>query len=63
MVFLLLSLDIISFVLTQQACSILNVDIISLKLDERLPFKLKYPQVGQVCTLFCYSVAETNGVL
>ena len=38
---------------SQQACSTLNIDIISLKLDERLPFKLKHAQVGQVnpCTV------------
>ncbi len=32
----------------QQACGVLNVDLISIDLTERLPFYLKLPQVTQV---------------
>lgn len=42
---------VITTSLFQQACGVLNVDVISMRLDERLPFKMKHTQIGQVTAL------------
>ena len=43
-------LDNIQILPIQQACGVLNIDIISVNLSERLPFNFKHAQIKQVCS-------------
>ena len=46
--------------LLQQACGVLNIDIISVNLSERLPFNFKHAQIKQVKLLCSRLVLVTN---